>query len=519
MKKIPYFVSMLLLIGIIVVACKKDDDSTPPGANHTVTGFTPASGSVGTLVTVNGTNFTNQNISVNFNGVDATVSSVNISGKSLMVFVPEDAETGKISVTIDDVEVKSAANFTVTDEVSGPESIELADNYLEMYTLDTAKFPEITNWDEFPDGSSIQIESNNPDIVDINEDGDLVALQSGVADITITIGELTATVDVDVNPSIIVAGYDTDDQDNSFATLWINGIPTRLTDGNSAAAADAVVLEGQKIYAAGTDHNGTTYVAYTWEVDGTTKIATELTEGIYSARARGIAIKDDIVYAVGYESNGDTTKAYQWENINSVELSPTTSVAKAITLNGDDVLVGGYYFKNGKDIAVVWENKLPTDLTLGEFDASANSVYAYNNYSFAAGYEKNENNKRVAKVWVKDVSVHELTDGTNSAVAYSVTANGSQVCAVGNETINGVNVAKFWIIKDGIITSKDITNGEMDAGADSIFELNGVYYVAGYENDGGKDIAVYWIVDQNGVVIDKEELSSYYSYTHSIIAR
>ncbi|MEX0360905.1 MAG: IPT/TIG domain-containing protein, partial [Allomuricauda sp.] len=269
MKKILYFVSLLLLAGIVVVACKKDDDSTLPGANHTVTGFTPASGSIGTLVTVSGTNFTNQNISVNFNGVDATVSSVNISGKSLMVFVPEDAETGKISVTIDDVEVKSAANFTVTNEVTGPDAIELATQAMEMHTLDVAEFPEITNSDEFPAGSSIQIESNNPDIVDINGDGDLVALQAGGAEIEVTIAyenvELSATVNVDVEESIIVVG-----EKSSNATIWINDNLVNLGEDYLESSANSVHGNGSKTFVGGQiEEEGKDNIAAVWEFQPT----------------------------------------------------------------------------------------------------------------------------------------------------------------------------------------------------------------------------------------------------------
>ncbi len=77
----------------------------------TITSFTPTSGAVGTLVTVNGTNFTASAV-VKFNGVTGT-GFVFVSATQVKANVPTGATTGPISVTTASGTGTSATNFTV----------------------------------------------------------------------------------------------------------------------------------------------------------------------------------------------------------------------------------------------------------------------------------------------------------------------------------------------------------------------------------------------------------------------
>lgn len=78
-----------------------------------VASFSPASGLVGTVVTINGTDFSaiaSDNV-VKFNGTLATIS--NATSTSLTVMVPTQATTGKITVTIGSVVLTSASDFII----------------------------------------------------------------------------------------------------------------------------------------------------------------------------------------------------------------------------------------------------------------------------------------------------------------------------------------------------------------------------------------------------------------------
>ncbi|MGH2807429.1 MAG: beta strand repeat-containing protein [Actinomycetota bacterium] len=82
-------------------------------ANHTISGFSPTSGPVGTSVTISGTNFENAN-QVSFNGTNATFT-VNQAGTQITATVPNNATTGRIAVSVpSDGTVTSASDFIVT---------------------------------------------------------------------------------------------------------------------------------------------------------------------------------------------------------------------------------------------------------------------------------------------------------------------------------------------------------------------------------------------------------------------
>jgi Divergent InlB B-repeat domain len=88
----------------------------PAGATQppTISGFTPASGPVGTSVTISGTNFTGAT-SVTFNGTTASFSLT--SATAIQATVPAGATSGPISVTTPGGTATSSGAFTV---VPGP---------------------------------------------------------------------------------------------------------------------------------------------------------------------------------------------------------------------------------------------------------------------------------------------------------------------------------------------------------------------------------------------------------------
>lgn len=81
-----------------------------------ITGFDPASGSVGTLVTITGTNFTGAT-AVKFHGVAAKTFSVD-SDTVIKAVAPPGATTGQISVVMPSGTGTSFNNFTVTAGVA-----------------------------------------------------------------------------------------------------------------------------------------------------------------------------------------------------------------------------------------------------------------------------------------------------------------------------------------------------------------------------------------------------------------
>jgi IPT/TIG domain len=89
----------------------------PPPGSPTISSFSPTSGPVGTIVTVNGTNFTGTT-AVKFNNTNASFQV--LGPTQLRAAVPVGATTGKISVTNPSGTGQSATDFTVTGGAGAP---------------------------------------------------------------------------------------------------------------------------------------------------------------------------------------------------------------------------------------------------------------------------------------------------------------------------------------------------------------------------------------------------------------
>src|SRR6476619_3641640 len=92
------------------------------GTSPTISSFNPASGNVGTTVTIHGTNFAGTT-SVTFNGLNAPGFTVNASGQRVTVNVPSGASTGPIIVTTSLGSAQSGSNFIVTGGGGGTPTI------------------------------------------------------------------------------------------------------------------------------------------------------------------------------------------------------------------------------------------------------------------------------------------------------------------------------------------------------------------------------------------------------------
>lgn len=117
---------ILAAVAITLSACIQVEDPEDPEESvttPTISGFYPESGSIGTTVSVNGTNFstTAANNVVLFNGVTAVVTAA--TSTQLTVTVPSGASTGTISVTVGATTVTSSASFTVVTQTTEPPTI------------------------------------------------------------------------------------------------------------------------------------------------------------------------------------------------------------------------------------------------------------------------------------------------------------------------------------------------------------------------------------------------------------
>lgn len=111
MKYIFSAVSIVLLGHLILLSgCEEEPIHVPY-----ISSFTPQTGTIGTLVTIKGTNFglTHEENLVNINGKTCTLLTV--SSTELIIRAVPGISTGKISVTVDRLSAASTADFVLIE--------------------------------------------------------------------------------------------------------------------------------------------------------------------------------------------------------------------------------------------------------------------------------------------------------------------------------------------------------------------------------------------------------------------
>ncbi|MEM1259262.1 MAG: IPT/TIG domain-containing protein, partial [Bacteroidota bacterium] len=103
----------LIFMLFAFVACSDDDDADPAPVEFTVTAISPESGTVGTEITITGTDFPTDASAINltFDGVVATVSS--ISSTQIITTVPAGATSGEVSIAANGFTKTTPVAFTV----------------------------------------------------------------------------------------------------------------------------------------------------------------------------------------------------------------------------------------------------------------------------------------------------------------------------------------------------------------------------------------------------------------------
>jgi len=121
----------------------------------TITTFSPASGPIGTTVTITGTNFdvTPANNTVAFNGTTAVVTASTTT--SITTTVPAGATTGKISVTVGGNTATSITDFTVTGNFITQWNLATAGSGATQLSFGTATSGTVNyTWQEISPGSA-----------------------------------------------------------------------------------------------------------------------------------------------------------------------------------------------------------------------------------------------------------------------------------------------------------------------------------------------------------------------------
>ncbi|HZX59341.1 MAG TPA: hypothetical protein VFE54_11470 [Mucilaginibacter sp.] len=266
------------------------------------------------------------------------------------------------------------------------------------------------------------------------------------------------------------------------AAYWKNGTLVRLGDSTVNTMANAIAVNGNDIYVAGSITNSEQITtAVIWK----NGVATKLTDGTSNADARAITISGGNVYVAGYMNN---LGAVYWKNgaVNDIQSS---SVANAIAVNSGNIYVAGWLFDSGasNNEAALWKNGTPTEFIIHSpengidyIQGSASAVAVSNGDVYVTGYAGG------GKYWKNGTEV-DLKNGYSCYPA-AIAVSGNDVYIAGSIDLNdpdaAISTANYW--KNGNVVP--LTSVTELSYANAI-ALNGTDVYIGGQASGS---AVYW---------------------------
>lgn len=358
----------------------------------TITSISPLTGSAGTTVTINGTNFktTTTDNTVKFNGTAATVQTA--TATVLTVVAPVSGTTGAVTVTTSD---GTATGPTFTYVAASDVYVVGTSIFGRSYWKNGVRTDLPANCIEvrgiFVAGADVYVAGTD------NTGNPAYWKNSVEVSLPMTSGhnEGRATSVFVSGTDVYVAGYDMINGANAAPRCWKNGVALNMTF-SVLGVAHSVWVDGSDVYVAG-DQSPVTgnSVATVWKNGA----PTTLTDGTYVAEATGVTVAGGAVYVSGY-IEGQVQRVY-WKNGVAVPLTvpgPYDCSQWCIYVStAGDVYVGGVY----RNVAKYWKNGVMFDLSttapgLNVFESamsiagSGTDVYiAGNANSLGVGYWKN----------------------------------------------------------------------------------------------------------------------------------
>ena len=233
--------------------------------------------------------------------------------------------------------------------------------------------------------------------------------------------------------------------ENPIATYWKNGIATQLLAVQSpvsiqnidalTSTASGIAVQGNNVYVVGWS---TPTVASLW-ING---VLTKLASDLYTSEANAITLLGSDVYVAGFVNAKGYSVATYWKNGMPTQVLSNTltiSVANAIVVNGSDVYLAGYTYNGyGKTVATYWKNGIAVNLeptNSPNINSSANGIYVQGNDVYVAGDSADE-----AIYWKNGIQTALTGEHANAVIL-----QGNNVYLAGSSFNASMNGAAVWI--------------------------------------------------------------------------
>ena len=257
---------------------------------------------------------------------------------------------------------------------------------------------------------------------------------------------------------------------NLFPVLWTNKTFQRLNTGNyTNVLASSVFVTGNDVYVAGDGYGSEgNNVPLLWKNGVPTP--QYLRNSSYSAFANSCFVSGNDTYVVGTEHGWYFGYPTIWKNgvaqylgnaradVKYEDGNVIYATASSVYVANNNVYVAGRemdYSGRPIFIAVLWRNNQTYVLTNPSspgiyYESEAYSVFANGNDVYVAGYERNAQNRTVAKLWKLafepyfTVTEQSLSDGSYDAFALSVFVINGNVYVSGCEYRQETPTARLW---------------------------------------------------------------------------
>jgi hypothetical protein len=307
--------------------------------------------------------------------------------------------------------------------------------------------------------------------------------------------DTTVTTKPDTTTHVYIGGMEQNTPGGYYQPIyWKDGVIHNLAGGLKNSYIFTAAVNDTDFYIGGsiTGSDNDSKAAY-WKNGVLTTLPTATNN---ASSANQIIINKGDVYAVGAVQYfvGNNVATY-WKNGTAISMNDQSqwSEASSIAVSGNDVYVGGDYYKDAtksNTIACYWKNGV-----LNSFDTPDSVVAVVSGIAisgsdvYECGYVHSSTKYTIASYWKNGVRT-DVSDGTTNINITCIAALGSDVYMGGNIiAANGNQIACYW--KNGAVVK--LTTDDIIGWVSSICIHGTDIYFSGNIKDSGQNIyAVYW---------------------------
>ncbi|HBH21186.1 MAG TPA: hypothetical protein DDX33_04185 [Rikenellaceae bacterium] len=286
-----------------------------------------------------------------------------------------------------------------------------------------------------------------------------------------------------------------------YASIWKDGVRTRLSDGTYDAFCNGVYADGDNVYIVGCEATGDLVddgyydpyqqnVGVMWNFkvgDEANAIKTTLSDGKYSTSPLAATVCGGKVYVAGFDSPSYDRRAIMWEDgqIKYLTDGTTDALAYCIYSDGKDVYVGGYVQSaddSSYGVATIWKNGVAQNLTDGKSLAKVNAIYVDGGKVYAAGAEREKSENWRGVLWIDGVAQY-FTEVCGTEVTGLYVKDGKWIVE-GNMTDDNSDIHPYIWTAEGAELVSDV---QMCQGLGLAVDEDDVYVagtaLTGYDED------------------------------------